>query len=207
MSLTEGLLILIVICLVYVMVRKSKPRAGKIRAWDCIDRDSGDVTSVKMKYVGSGAGSGAGSDASSDAANPEGMAASSNLEYFAGCTSSVDKGVLDIMCSGDDFAYAVNDFGGPGMDYKDWVASQAVDPAVLKNHAEFVQDRLENQQQWATSTAYSPDSHDSYDPIPWQGIRGRPQAVAMCNPTQVPDVDVNLYDKCQKVTWASSGSC
>lgn len=198
MSLSEGLLILVVIILVCMVVRgkRSSRMHSKVRAWDCIDRDSGELTSVKMRY----------SSPDNDKLAPEKMAASSNLEYFEGCGSPVDKAALDTMCTNDDFSYAVNDFGANGASYSDWVASQAVDPAVLKNHAEFVQDRLENQQQWATSSAYSPDSHDSYDPIPWSGLM-RPQSVPVCNPTQVPDVDVNLYAKCQKLRWTSSGDC
>lgn len=127
----------------------------------------------------------------------------STTESFGNCEISTPH-ILAGMCGDDDkFVYAMSDFGAPGRDFKDWVMSQSVDPQVLKNHAEFVKDRGMDNPQNITGRVYSPDSHDSYDPIPWQGLR-RPQAVATCNPTQVPDVDYSLYDKRPTFTWRSS---
>ena len=121
-----------------------------------------------------------------------------NQEWFATCGGNAEenKQMLDCVC-GDEpsMSFAKFDYGAADMDYKDYVASQAVDDKVIKNHAQFVRDRkgLGPEGEFITGRTYSPDSHDSYDPIPWIGIRGRPQYVPQCNPTQVPDVDTNLY--------------
>ncbi len=133
---------------------------------------------------------------------PETQSIESNVEYFDSCTMDLTKHIVD-SCNNDDYKYAYNDFGAPGADFKDWVSSQAVDNNVIKNHAEYVSDRESTTTQNITGRTFSPDSHDSYDPIPWIGLR-RPQAVPVCNPTQVPDVDYNLYDKSPKLTWKSS---
>ena len=120
-----------------------------------------------------------------------------NSEYFSvGCSADNVSKVLDCVCEGDEpGAFAKFDYGAPNMSYKDFVASQAVDDQVIENHMQYVRDRrgLGPEGEFITGRTYSPDSHDSYDPIPWQGIRGRPQGVAQCNPTQVPDVDTNLF--------------
>lgn len=88
-------------------------------------------------------------------------------------------------------------------DYSEWIASQAVDRQVIKNHSDFVKDRLTNDTQNTIGRTYSPDSHMSYDPTPWLGLR-RPQAVKVDNPTQVVDVDYDLYSKKPTFTWTSS---
>ena len=124
-------------------------------------------------------------------------------EHFTNC-ADLTPVILAGMCGDDDkFSYAINEFGAPGLEYKDWVTSQSVDPQVLKNHAEFVKDRISDNPQNITGRTYSPDMHDSYDPIFWIGLR-RPQAVPVCNPTQVPDTDYNLYETRPKFTWRSS---
>ena len=195
MSLLEGLLIVIVIVLIVLALKRSGPRGSTRREWDCVDRATGDTTTVRMQYLhGRGC-------KCPKCASPESGALK---EHFAACTDLDNKQLLAEMCGEDDkFPYAVNEFGAPGMTYKDWVASQSVDTQVIKNHAEFVKDRLGNNTQNITGRTYSPDSHDSYDPIPWVGLR-RPQAVAVCNPTQVSDVDYDLYSKNPTFTWKSS---
>jgi hypothetical protein len=119
-----------------------------------------------------------------------------SVEYFQVCGDKDETSkMLDCVCGGDDkFTFATNEYGAPGMDYKSFVTSQAVDDKVIANHIQYVQDRkalgpggLET-----TGRTYSPDSHDSYDPIPWVGLR-RPEYVQQCNPTQVPDVNTNIY--------------
>lgn len=190
MSLTEGLLIVIILVLT-VLVFTSRNRGHKSprsRAWECVDNETGESTTVKMSYGN---------------ASPEVKSQLENAEYFTTCKSDADaKKALDCLCDPDgDFAYAVNEFGGPGMDYKDWVTAQSVDPAVIKNHAGFVKDQTKSNVN-ITGRTYSPDSHDSYDPVPWQGLF-RPQAVPVCNPTQVPDVDYDLYNKERKFAWKS----
>lgn len=120
-----------------------------------------------------------------------------NQEYFSVCGSEDTKAVLDCVCEGNEGKFAKFEYGRPDSDYKDFVASWAIDDKVIENHMKFVRDRkgLGPEGEFVTGRTYSPDSHDSYDPIPWVGIRGRPHAPAdlQCNPTQVPDIDTNLY--------------
>lgn len=200
MSLTEGLLIVIVLILTVIVLSgrlKQKADPTKTKTWDCVNRDTGDVTSVKMAYSGKGA-----------APTPEAASLSEQAEHFEGCRNTTDDTAraLDCMCEGDDkFEYAVNEFGAPGMEFKDWVASQSIDPSVIKNHAEFVKDREKLRGDNVVGKVFSPDSHDSFDPIQWVGIRGRPQAVAVCNPTQIADAsDIRLYSAKPKLSWSSS---
>ena len=201
MSLTEALLIVIVLILTVIVLSgrlNQKPTEAKTKTWDCVNRDTGDVTSVKMSYSATAKES------------PENNSLSEQAEHFEGCRNSVEDThrALDCMCEGDDkFEYAVNEFGAPGMEYKDWVASQAVDATVIKNHAEFVADRQKVVGGNLLGKTMSPDSHDSYDPIPWVGIRGRPQAVSICNPTQIADgSDPKLYASAKKFSWSSNES-
>jgi hypothetical protein len=134
--------------------------------------------------------------------SPEASAQAEQTEFFTGCQDPAKVNAeMNCLCEGNDLAYAVNEFGAPGMEYKDWVAAQAVDPAVVKNHAEWVKDRVSEGSLNVTGRTYSPDSHDSYDPIPWQGIRGRPQATTVCSPDQVPDVNYDLYESKPKLVW------
>lgn len=89
--------------------------------------------------------------------------------------------------------FAVNEYGAPGLDYNAWVSSQAVDDQVIKNHVDFVANiRGLGPNGEFTGRTYSADSHDSYNNIPWIGLR-RPEYVSMQNPTQVPDADLSLY--------------
>jgi len=135
--------------------------------------------------------------AASNVTKEEKAAFTENIEYFNTCGEQIAQNMDG--CVNSPMTYAINAYGMPGADYTDWVKSQAVDPQVISNHTEFVQDRL-GDNQLATGRTYSPDSNDSYEPIPWQGLR-RPQAVPVCNPTQVPDVDYNLYESKTKLKW------
>jgi len=93
----------------------------------------------------------------------------------------------------DQIDFAVNEFGAPGLDYQAWVGSQAVDDQVIKNHVDFVANiRGLGPNGTFTGRTYSPDSHDSYDPIPWIGLR-RPEFVNIQNPTSFSDTDYSLY--------------
>ena len=115
-------------------------------------------------------------------------------ENFEVCGTATDsKSVADCVCGTEEGEFVKNDYGAPGLDYGSFVMSQAVDDQVIVNHANYIK----NRKQFGTSgeftgRTYSPDSHDSYDPIAWQGLR-RPEYVNRCNPTQVPDIDTNLY--------------
>lgn len=200
MSGTEAILIVLVIILVFMVVKgKQLPqpavqqsRQPSIRQWDCVNKNTGGVTSVKMtKSHPNGC-------TCPDCRSYDVMARNAmaeNMEYFASCkdTDETSK-ALDCVCGDNEkFSFAENDYGAPGMDYKAYVTSQAVDDKVIKNHLAYVEERkgLGPEGEF-TGRTYSPDSHDSYDPIPWIGLR-RPQYVSQCNPTQVADVDTNLY--------------
>lgn len=90
--------------------------------------------------------------------------------------------------------YSETDFDGGS--YVDYAATMGVDEQVHQDHAEFIKD-MNLQRNHNVAGAMMVDAHDSYDPIPWIGIRGRPQAVEADedNVTQLPDIDKSLYAK------------
>lgn len=203
MSGTEAILIVLVIILIW-MVMKGKQGMQMSAApsgcgvslptkqWDCINRNTGATTAVKLTRAHP-PGCTCTSCRSYD--NMARNAMNEQMEYFATCkdTDETSK-ALDCVCGDNEkFSFAENDYGAPGMDYKAYVTSQAVDDKVIKNHLAYVEERkgLGPEGEF-TGRTYSPDSHDSYDPIPWVGLR-RPQYVQQCNPTTVPDCDTNLY--------------
>ncbi len=198
MTLTEGLLIVIVIILtVLVLTGHGKHKSGAARSWDCVDRETGEVTSVKMQY-NSGQPPGK--------ANLEKRTTVEHAEYFDTCKPDVGS-TMDCLCDGDDkFQYAINEFGGPGMEYKDYVTAQSIDPQVVKNHSEFVKDRIDKGALW-TGRTYTPEMRsemEGSDSVPWMGIRGRATNVAVCDPTQVADYNENSYVNKKKLTWSST---
>jgi hypothetical protein len=203
MTFAEGILIAVVIILTVVVIKNGRKPQAKTqqRTWDCVDRKTGDVTSVKMQYTGP---HGAGCQCS-QCVNPEKMALRENSEYFTNCQDPAEqKQALSCMCDDDDkFQYAVNEFGAPGLEFKDWATSQAVDPQVLKNHHEFVKDRLKDNSQNITGRTFSLGELES-DQITWQGIRGRPVAVNVCSPTQIADVNYDWYASKPRFNWTSS---
>jgi hypothetical protein len=119
-----------------------------------------------------------------------------NSEYFTSCCGESDGSNYLLGCGcpeSNQIDFAVNEFGSPGLDYNAWVSSQAVDDQVVKNHVQFVQNvRGLGSNGEFTGRTYSPDSHESYDPISWVGLR-RPEYVSLQNPTQVPDTDLSMY--------------
>jgi len=129
----------------------------------------------------------------------EKLAMAENAQYYGSCYDPTVSN-KDEECGGK-LNFAQNDFGIRGATYNDYIASQGVDPGVIKSNAEFVASRYNTQTQNIIGRTYSPDSHDSYDPVPWVGIRGRPRAVPMCNPTQVPDMDISLFAQEDKLRW------
>lgn len=189
MYLLVGLLLAIIIILIWTRPKQCGVQSQ--RTWDCIDRDSGDMTTVKVKKI---------DDIGNKYKNPESFTTGEHSEYFTGVKNDECS-----PCNDENFTYAVHEFGAPNLDFKDWVTSQAVDPQVLKNHAEFVKNKIkyEDNKVIVTGRTYSPDSHDSYDPIPWSGLK-RPQAVAVRSPTQVPDIDYNLYDTKPSIRYGPS---
>ena len=171
----------LVICgLLLIVMISRRPSAMSKHEYDCVERATGDITHVQSERP---------------KATPEQAATAENVEHFLQSNDCSP-------CAGDDYPYAVNEFGAPGMSYKDWVATQSVDAAVIKNHAEFVKDRVKTRGVNLIGATYSPDSHTS-DQVHWIGLR-RPQAVRVDNPTQVPDMNLDWFDKKAKFTWDSS---
>lgn len=218
MSITEGVLIAVVIILTVLIFRnmqanKNAPSNGNVSL--ATVGNNGSLTNGSVVTIPNANGNvmTAGNiNANVAPATSEGMSSMNgqvnyekaaqeklreNTEYFAVCGSGNQASeVLDCVCGDQpDVSFAKFDYGAPNMDYKEYVGSQAVDDKVIENHLQFVRDRkgLGPEGEFITGRTYSPDSHDSYDPTPWMGIRGRPQYVQQCNPTQVPDVDTNLY--------------
>jgi hypothetical protein len=198
MGLTKKLLMAVIVILLIVTICdcRAKGKTGDVATYDCINRSSGEVTQVK---VATPHGS---MCQCAKCASPEARAASENLEHFSQCPGPNEvKAALG--CGEDDnYEYAANDFGAPGLDFKDWVTSQSVDTQVIQNHANFVKDRLGNDSQNITGRTYAMGELES-DQVTWVGIRGRPQAVPVCNPTQVADVNYDWYSAKPKITWSS----
>lgn len=207
MELTEALLIAIIIILVVVVItnRKGGEQKTEQKAWDCVDRDTGSVTAVKLQYSHPAGCSCPGCSA----ANPESMSLSDNAEHFAACGSTgSDTNECD-----DKFGNMAENFNGSGESYKDLVTSMSVDPQTLRNHADFVKDRVQGQNQHITGRTYAIADEIEMDSTPWQGIRGRPQLIpgaskdgpgSMGNPTQVPDVRYSSYTVKPRFNWNSS---
>lgn len=131
----------------------------------------------------------------------EAAATKENLEYFSSCG---DGNIMN--CDGTDMRYATDEFGGPGLSYKDWAAMQVVDDSVIRNHKQFVADRSDGDinKQNITGRTFAMDAHESLQQVPWIGIRGRPQMTSQCNPTQVPDVYDGAYSESPNMTWRSN---
>jgi hypothetical protein len=180
MSPFEAVLVILILVLIWIVSRRSG--STTTHEYDCVDRDSGDVTHVKIAHAAKG--------------TPEQEATKENVEHFTQARDECSP------CAGDDYPYAVDEFGAPGMSYKDWVATQSIDAAVIKNHSEFVRDRVKTKGANLIGATYSPDSHTS-DQVHWIGLR-RPQAVRVDNPTQVPDMNLDWFDRKAKFTWDSS---
>ncbi len=113
-----------------------------------------------------------------------------NQESFKTCGGGDMNNWLTSGCGpcatgdSDRVDFSVNPFGAPGVDYKEFVASQAIDNKTLANHVQYVEDRAALSPGGVfTGRTFSPDSHMSFDPIYWLGLR-RPDYVTECNPTQ-----------------------
>jgi hypothetical protein len=192
MSITEVLLIVVVVVLLlYIYRNKSARKSGINKVFDCVDRRSGDITTVKME----------------SSKSPESVHTNENAEYFAVCGDSTDiQKQLSCYCSDSTGQFANDEYGGPGLDFKDYVMAQGVDAQVVRNHADFVRERSQGGSvNWTGRTWAMPDEIETeFMPKAWEGIRGRPQAVPICNPTQVTDPTSRQFTKDQKLTWSSS---
>lgn len=213
MSVTEAVLIVIVVALIFVVARKSlmaKVAPQPAPAPPTTNTPAAPTPTAPAPNATTPSNTPAATPATEGFKRSEGACGAKfrtyeemastclkeNQEYFIAGGESTDdsKKAMDCACDGADGTFAKFDYGSPNADYKDYVTSQAVDNKVIENHLQFVRDRkgLGPTGEMITGRTYSPDSHDSYDPIPWVGLQ-RPQYVPVANPTTLADVDYNLY--------------
>lgn len=111
-----------------------------------------------------------------------------NAEYFTIASSGT-------TCDdGGDYQYATSRYG-TADNYKDYIMGQAIDPQVVRNHAEFVADRMNSSRQNITGATMAMGELES-DDSNWMGIRGRP--------VQVPDT--GLIAQVREVNPGSIGT-
>jgi hypothetical protein len=79
---------------------------------------------------------------------------------------------------------AINDGYGNRVDWKDYIATQAIGADVVKNHQGFVQDVLANNRGLRRPTMV--DSHESFEPTAWTGLR-RPERIPLNEPGSLVD--------------------
>ena len=196
MDFSEALLVVIIIMLVIVMCKKGSGQPMQ-KTWDCVDRDSGKTTVVKMQMPAHPPGCNC---SECKRLNPEAMSLKENSEHFSSSESRVDENenYANFESSGS--------YTDSSQGYKDFITAMSVDPQTLRNHGEFVQDRLNGQNQNVTGRTYAiPEAVEGND-IPWTGLR-RPQlipSVAMGNPTQMSDVRTTNYAVTPTFNWNSS---
>ena len=188
MNFTEAVLVVIVIVLTVFIVLKYKAKES-----DTGESFSMDPKTVKRMQL-------------YKTSSPEVAATREQAEYFVG-SSTADR---ETMTDTNDFEYAKNDFGSDGGDYKNFIMNEAVDPAMIKNHAEFVKDRIKSPYN-ITGATFSPTKRqeiaESSQSIPWLGLR-RPEALpggtASLASRQIPDVDNAEFSKGPTFIWKSS---
>lgn len=186
MSVEKGMLVAIIIVLTILLFTTV-----------CRKTDTYEEEVVIMEVAPKRHGAGCRCPACVKVITPEHKATSENAEYFT-------SGQTAAACADDNFTYAVDEFGAPGLEFKDWAMNQAVDAQMVKNHTEFVKDRVGGDAAQNTmGRTYSPDTEIDGDQTHWIGLR-RPQAVAVNNPDQVPDVKASWYSTKPTFTWASS---
>lgn len=93
----------------------------------------------------------------------------------------------------------IGDNEDPGWDFASWTSSQVIDSQTVKNHREFVKDRLKNKSQNIIGRVRPSDSLE-VTPVPWVGLR-RPQKVPIGNFPMIADVDYNWYADKQTLRW------
>lgn len=187
MDTTHGLLCAVVLLLIFYIVYKRHATATYTKTSVSIDTPAEEMHSGGVHSLGCPC---------RKCMNPESRALQENSEFFTSCA--------DGSCDNGAIKYTTAEFGGTGGDFKDWITSQAVDTQVLVNHRDFVKDRFGNNNQNITGRTYAMGEVEGTDQVPWQGIRGRPQAVESCNPTQQPDVDMRNFTTKPRFTWNSS---
>lgn len=119
-------------------------------------------------------------------------------------TKMIAEGIAAVNACTTSTPFASSDYGLPGSTFTEWAIDQTLDPRIIESNREFVADRLGNPQTW-TGATYSPDRHDTYDPVPWRGL-ARPTRVGVDSPDQIPDIDIGRYPASKKFVWDSTES-
>lgn len=191
MHMTEGILVVIVIVLTVCLFRQKRANPEAMDAGQGAQLTGSKVVILKHPP---------GCKCAACIMNPESNATRENAEYFADYQGSAEA--KDADTSDANISYSVGGWG-PNMDYKDWTATQAVDSQVIANHAEFVKDRLGDNNQNVTGRTWTPDDHTA-DQITWMGLR-RPEAVPISGySTQIPDMNMDWFNVKPVFTWKSS---
>jgi hypothetical protein len=184
------ILLAIVIIVIYLIAAQTNWRA-KLASFGGEDktgsdaRDSVDQTTADQQDVGTAGAQG--SSSSGDA--HENMTRRMIMEGIA--TSANEAGTT----TGGECVTG-------SMDFAEWTAAHAIDQRIVQSNREFVADRMGDNQSW-TGATWSPDRHESYDAVPWQGL-ARPSRVPVMSPDQIPDIDMTLNPAQRKVTWSST---
>ncbi len=196
MTPTESILIVIIVLLIVYCARSKYVDTPMMRekSWNCVDKDTGAATTVKIQYACPPG------CACPKCRSPENQAMKENFAAGAHSATDTNESYVNYESSGG--------FGDSNQSYKDFITSMSVDPQTLRNHGEFVQDRLNGQNQNITGRTYAISEPVEGNDIPWSGLR-RPQlipTIAMGNPTQMPDVRESNYTLRPTFSWNSSPS-
>lgn len=185
-SYSEGLLIAAIIILMYIMLvdRKEKQQVasstGQVAATQTADEES---FAPKAKLT------------------PEQYATSQNLEHFY--SSSLITAKNEMLGLDPDHAFGAEGFMSQNQDFKDYITGLAVDQQVVKNHTEFVKDRVNGTDQNILGKTYAMPDEIETDSTPWMGLR-RPQAVPTDgNTQQLTDNSDYGYTKKATFSWRS----
>ncbi|MHB2028941.1 MAG: hypothetical protein ACYCPT_09010 [Acidimicrobiales bacterium] len=198
MQATEAILIVIVLVLIFIIIyNNSKGENNGEATYDCIER--GGNGNIRQMTLPSGHNKGCQCQKCSDV---EARTLGENVEFFTTCADYKDEVQhLNNSCTKNDLLYAENPYGAKGIDYHEFIASQAISPEVVANHAQFVKSRWSKGEGWTGST-FSPDKKISGDVYPWVGLR-RPEKVPICNPTQIPTFTYSDFEPHSSIAWGS----
>mgnify|MGYP001591072154 CR=1 FL=1 len=184
MTLTEGLLIAVIMILtIYVFTKNNKQAEAPVENFKLNDNLI-PLSPVMRKTT------------------PEQKAIMENTEYFDG--SNIASMSAEMHGEGA-ISQNSEQFLNPLTSFKDYVMGQAVDASVVKNHQEFVKDRLgENSQFIVGKTMALPDLQDNLGyGTNWVGLR-KPQGVAVDdNVSSVNDINPLNYANKPTFSWNS----
>lgn len=182
-SYSEGLLIAVIIILMYIMLVDRKEKQPVVSSADQVATAPTESFYPKAKLT------------------PEQYATSQNLEHFSGSALTTAKN--EMLGLDPDHAFGAEGFMSPNQDFKDYITGLAVDQQVVKNHTEFVKDRVNGTDQNILGKTYAMPDEIETDSTPWMGLR-RPQAVPTDgNTQQLTDNSDYGYTKKATFSWMS----